>query len=71
MDLDTGPGLVMVDAQPEYEVYCILHEYGTGSRRCFLVENRGWDDSEAQWMSKAELKNAPALFVEWEQCQKP
>ena len=48
MDLGVRPGLVMVDAQPKYEVDCILHEYVTSSRRCLLVGFKKWDDSEAQ-----------------------
>ena len=71
MGLGAGLGPVMVDTQPEYEVDFILHERRTGSRGCFLVGFGGWDDSEAQWMSKAELKNAQALFAEWEQRSKP
>ena len=63
MDLGAGPGPVMVDGQPEYKVDYILCEHRTGNGRCFLVGFRGWDDSEEQWMSKAELKNAPALLV--------
>ena len=66
MDLGVGPGSVIVDAQHEYEVDCILSKRGTGSQRCFFVGLRGWDDSKVQWMSKAELKNAPVLLVEWE-----
>ena len=31
MDFGTGPGLVMVDAQPKYEVDYILWEHGIGS----------------------------------------
>ena len=57
---------MIVDAQSEYEVDCIVFECGTGSQRCFLIGFRGWDDSEAQWMSTAEMKNAPALLAEWE-----
>ena len=71
MDLGVGPGPVIVDAQPEYKVDCILCEQGNGSYKYFFVGFRGWDDSEAQGMSKDELKNALALFVEWEQRQKP
>ena len=66
MDLGARPSPVMVDAQPEYEIDCTLCEHITGNKRCFLIRFRGWDDSEAQWMSKAELKNAPALLAEWE-----
>ena len=54
----------MVDAQPEYEADHILRKHGTGNQRSFFVGFRGWDDSEAQWMSKDELKNTPALFAE-------
>ena len=46
MELSAGPGPVMVDAQPEYKVDCILCERGTGSQRSFLVGFRGLDDSE-------------------------
>ena len=56
----------MVDAEPECEVDCILCECETGSLRRFFVGFRRWDNSEAQWMSKAEWKNAPNLFAEWE-----
>ena len=31
MDLGAGPGLVIVDTQPEYEVDHILHKRGTGN----------------------------------------
>ena len=31
MDLGTGPGPVMIDAQPEYEVDYILYKHGTSS----------------------------------------
>ena len=53
----------MVDAQPEYKVDHILHKHGTGRQRCFLIGFQGWDNSEARWISKAELKNAPALIA--------
>ena len=56
----------MVDAQPEYKMDHILHKHGVGSQRYFFVGLRGWDDSEAQWISKVEVKNASILLVEWE-----
>ena len=56
----------MVDAQPEYKVDHILWYHGTGSQRCFFIGFQGWDDSETQWMSKAELQNALGLLMEWE-----
>ena len=63
MDLGARSGPVMVDAQPEYEVDCIFCEHGTCSQRCLFVEFKGWDNSAAQWMSKAEVENAPALLA--------
>ena len=54
----------MVDTQPEYKVDCILYKRGIGHKRCFFIGFIGWDDSKAQWISKAKLKNAPALPIE-------
>ena len=34
----------------------ILHKHGVSSQRYFFVGLRGWDDSEAQWISKVEVK---------------
>ena len=31
MDLGTRPGPIMLDAQPKYEVDCILYKRGTGT----------------------------------------
>ena len=57
---------MLKDAQPEYKVDFIFSEHKTGNLRHFLIAFRGWDGSEVQWISKAELKNAPALLAEWE-----
>ena len=64
MDLGAGPAPVMVDAQPEYEVDFILHELRTITQRCVLIGSKGYNNSETQWMSKAELKSAPAVLME-------
>ena len=56
--------------QPEWEVECILKETtrkGRGGRRVpyYLTRFKGYSADYDEWLSRAQLRNAPAILAAW------
>lgn len=62
----TQPPPVIVEGEEEYEVEDILDKQMRGGEEKFLVKWKGYDQSEATWQTREDLKNAARILRRFE-----
>ena len=60
----------IVEGEEEYEIEAILSHRNKANRRQYLVKWKGYADSENQWLTKAQLQNAPEILSKYHSTHK-
>ena len=63
------PSPEIIDGEEEWEVDAILADKKVGRRTMYLVSWKGYSDSDNEWVSAADLANAPDLVAAYKEAK--